>query len=240
MQLLIFGPPGVGKGTLSDMLANKYKIPHISTGDIFRSEIRSGNSELVQYVEMGLLVPDSVVNKVIEKGLKQESCKKGFILDGYPRTVDQAEFLENVLWKLNKKISLIVNLVAGEDTIVQRLAQRRMCSKCSAFYNLATMKPKKRDACDKCGSGLVERKDDEPETILKRIKVYNEETSPLIEHYKKKKILIDIDASKKPKEVFSSVVKLMPKDGNREDGNRDTEKIDKMPANDANDKSSHF
>ena len=212
MHLLIFGPPGVGKGTLSDMLASKYKVPHISTGDIFRNEIKSGNSELIQYVEKGLLVPDSVVNKVIEKGLKQESCRSGFILDGYPRTVDQAEFLENVLWKLKKKITLVVNLTASEDTIVERLSQRRMCGKCAAPYNLATMKPKKKDTCDKCQSQLIQRKDDEPETVRKRIQVYRQETSPLVEYYKKRKILADIDASKKPKEVFSLVVKLVPKE----------------------------
>src|SRR3989338_578081 len=136
MQLIIFGPPGVGKGTLSDMLAQKYKMPHISTGDIFRNEIKSGNSELIQYVEKGLLVPDSVVNKVVEKGLKQDSLKNGFILDGYPRTTDQAEFLENALWKLKKKIDLVLNLTASEEEITKRLSARRNCNKCGALYNL--------------------------------------------------------------------------------------------------------
>lgn len=209
MQLIIFGPPGVGKGTLSDMLAGKYKIPHISTGDIFRAEIKSGNSELIQYVEKGLLVPDSVVNKVIEKGLKQEQYRNGFILDGYPRTTEQAEFLENVLWKLKKKIDLVLNLVASEEEIVKRLTARRNCSKCGAVYNLITMKPKKKDVCDNCGSSLVVRKDDEPETVRKRIQVYQQETAPLIDYYRKKKILADIDASPRPKEVYNSVVKAV-------------------------------
>lgn len=211
MQLIIFGPPGVGKGTLSDLLANKYKIPHISTGDIFRNEIKSGNSELIQYVEKGLLVPDLVVNKIIEKGLKEESYKNGFILDGYPRTIEQADFLDNVLWKLKKKIDLVLNLIADEETIVERSTQRRMCSKCGGLYNLLTMKPKKKDICDKCGSTLIQRKDDEPETVRRRIMVYQQETSPLIEHYKKKKLLVDVDASKKPKEVFNAVVKIIGK-----------------------------
>jgi len=209
MQLIIFGPPGVGKGTLSDLLADKYKIPHISTGDIFRNEIKSGNSELIQYVEKGLLVPDLVVNKIIEKGLKEENCKNGFILDGYPRTIDQAEFLENVLWKLKKKMDLVLNLVASEGEIIQRSATRRMCSKCGALYNLVTMKPKKKDTCDRCGGTIVQRKDDEPETVRKRIQVYQEETSPLVEYYKKKKLIVNIDASKKPKEVFNEVVKII-------------------------------
>jgi len=209
MQLIVFGSPGVGKGTLSDMLAEKYKIPHISTGDIFRNEIKSGNSELIQYVEKGLLVPDMVVNKIVEKSFKQENCRNGFILDGYPRTIDQSEFLENVLWKLKKKIDLVLNLVASEEEIIKRLSARRSCSKCSALYNLVTMKPKKKDICDKCSGTLVTRKDDEPETIRKRIQVYQQETEPLIDYYKKKKLLFDIDATPKPKEVFNSVVKII-------------------------------
>src|SRR3989344_7113505 len=186
MQIVVFGPPGVGKGTQSDSLSKKYKIPHISTGDIFRNEIKSGNSELIQYVEKGLLVPDSVVNKVIEKALKEEQYKKGFFLDGYPRTTDQAVFLENVLWKLKKNISLVINLSAPEEAIVERLSARRMCSKCATPYNLITMKPKKKNLCDKCNSELVQRKDDEPETVKKRIHVYQSETEPLIEYFKKK------------------------------------------------------
>ena len=212
MQLIIFGSPGVGKGTLSDMLADKYKIPHISTGDIFRNEIKSGNSELIQYVEKGLLVPDMVVNKIVEKALKQENCRSGFILDGYPRTTDQAEFLENVLWKLKKKIDLVLNLVASEGEIIKRLTSRRNCNKCGALYNLITMKPKKKDVCDKCQGSLAMRKDDEPETVRKRIQIYQEETAPLIDYYKKKKMIVDVDASPKPREVFNSVVKVVEKE----------------------------
>ena len=157
------------------------------------------------------MVPDLVVNKIIEKGLKEESYKNGFILDGYPRTIEQADFLDNVLWKLKKKIELVLNLIADEETIVKRLTQRRMCSKCGALYNLLTMKPKKKGICDKCGSTLIQRKDDEPETVKRRIQVYQQETSPLIEHYKKKKLLVDVDASKKPKEIFNVVVKFIGK-----------------------------
>lgn len=211
MQLLVFGPPGVGKGTLSDFLAEKYKVPHISTGDIFRGEINGGNSELIQYVDKGLLVPDMVVNKIVEKVLKQENCKNGFILDGYPRTIEQAEFLENVLWKLKKKIGMVLNLVASEEEIIERLTARRNCQKCGAVYNLVTMKPKRKDICNNCGSALAQRKDDEPETVRKRVHVYNEETLPLIEHYKSKKLLVDVDASKKPKEVFDEAVRVIGK-----------------------------
>ena len=211
MQIIVFGPPGVGKGTLSDLLAEKYKIPHLSTGDIFRAEIKGGNSELIEYVEKGLLVPDSVVNKVIEKGLKQEQYKNGFILDGYPRTIDQAQFLDNVLWKLNKKLDFVFNMAASDEEIVERMTQRRQCSKCGAVYNLVTMKPKKKDACDKCGGALLQRKDDEEETVRKRIEVYKGETSPVIEYYRKRKMLIDADASKRPKDIFNNVVKIIGK-----------------------------
>ncbi len=216
MQIVVFGSPGVGKGTLSDLLAEKYKIPHLSTGDIFRAEIKDGNSELIEYVEKGLLVPDSVVNKVIEKGLKQEQYKNGFILDGYPRTIDQAQFLDNVLWKLNKKIDFVFNLIASEDIIVERLTQRRQCSKCGAVYNLVTMKPKKKDACDKCGGALVQRKDDAEETVRNRIQVYKEETSPIVDYYRKRKMLTDVDASKKPKEIFNNAIKIIGKPENQE------------------------
>ena len=224
MQIIVFGAPGVGKGTLSDLLAEKYKIPHLSTGDIFRAEIKSGNSELIEYVEKGLLVPDSVVNKVIEKGLKQEQYKNGFILDGYPRTIDQAQFLDNVLWKLNKKLDFVFNMAASDEEIVERMTQRRQCSKCGAVYNLVTMKPKKKDACDKCGAALVQRKDDEEETVRKRIEVYKGETSPVIEYYRKRKMLIDADASKRPKDIFNNVVKIIGKPEKQEKSEKAKEK----------------
>ena len=224
MQIIVFGPPGVGKGTLSDLLAEKYKIPHLSTGDIFRAEIKGGNSELIEYVEKGMLVPDSVVNKVIEKGLKQEQYKLGFILDGYPRTIDQAQFLDNAMWKLNKKLDFVFNLIASDESIIERMTQRRQCSKCGAVCNLVTMKPKKKDACDSCGAALVQRKDDGEETVRKRIDVYNGETSPLIEYYRKKNMLTDVDASKKPKEIFNNVARIIGKPGEHKNPGKTTGK----------------
>jgi adenylate kinase len=205
MHLVIFGPPGVGKGTQSIRLAGRYSIPHISTGDIFRSEIKGGNSELKQYVEKGLLVPADVVNKIVEKALKREECKAGFILDGYPRSIEQAEYLENVLWKLNRKIDVVLNMAAPEEDIIKRLSMRVICSKCGAHYNLVTMKPKHKNKCDKCEGELISRKDDEAETVKKRIKVYIQETQPLIDYYRKKELLVDIDATPKPAEVFNSL-----------------------------------
>ena len=212
MIIIMFGPPGAGKGTQSDMIAEKYGIPHISTGDIFRNEIKAGNEELIQYVEKGLLVPDSVVNKIVEKTLREENYKNGFILDGYPRTIDQANSLENFLWKLKKKINVVINLSVSEQAIVDRMTQRRVCQKCGAAYNIVTMPPKKKNICDNCGSGLTQRKDDEPETVRKRIHVYQNETSPLIDYYKKKKMLKEVDASRKPNEIFNSIVKIVEKE----------------------------
>lgn len=209
MQLIIFGPPGVGKGTLSDLLSEKYGIPHISTGEIFRNEIGAGNKGLTKYVEKGLLVPDSVVNGFVKDEILREKCENGFILDGYPRTVEQSEFLEKKLGQINKRISAVLNLIAGDETIISRLMRRRMCSKCGAPYNIETMPPKKQGICDYCGSVLVQRKDDSIETISRRIKVYHAETKPLIERYRKKNILANVDASKAPKEIFREVLVII-------------------------------
>lgn len=209
MQLIIFGPPGVGKGTLSDMIAERYSVPHISTGEIFRKEIKSGNRELIDFVEKGLLVPDNVVNDIVKKALLGDRMRKGFVLDGYPRTIEQSEFLDGVLRSINKKIGIVLNLVASDDTIISRLTQRRMCGNCGALYNLVTMPPRKDNLCDNCGSELIQRKDDSPETIGKRLRVYYDETAPLVEHYRKRNLLVDMDASVKPKEVFNSAVRLI-------------------------------
>ena len=212
MILIVFGAPGVGKGTQSDMLSEKYGIPHISTGDIFRNEIKRGNQELIQYVEKGLLVPDNVVNKIVEKRLREEDTQNGFILDGYPRTVDQADSLENLLWKLKRKIDKVINLSTSEQTIVDRITSRRMCAKCGAAYNIVTLPPKKKNICNDCGSSLSQRKDDEPETVRKRIHVYNTETAPLVDYYKKKKMIKDVDAAKKPVEIFNAINRIIEKD----------------------------
>ncbi|MEM1557138.1 MAG: adenylate kinase [Thermoproteota archaeon] len=189
MRIVILGPPGSGKGTYSSRLAIRLGIPHISTGDIFREEIKSGSElgiSISGYVSSGKLVPDDVVNMVMEKRLYKEDCRKGFILDGYPRTVNQAEFLDKV-----SKVDVVVNLNVPDEVIVRRLSSRLICRNCGAIYNKITLPPKVNGICDKCGGVLYQREDDKPEVIKERIEIYKEEVKPLLEYYRKKGIVLD-------------------------------------------------
>ncbi|MEM2941263.1 MAG: adenylate kinase [Thermoproteota archaeon] len=189
MKIIIFGPPGSGKGTYSSRLAPKLGVPHVSTGDILRSEIESGTElgrNISSYVSNGKLVPDDVVNKVIEKRLSMDDCKKGFILDGYPRTLQQAEFLDRIV-----KIDFVINLNVPDEVLVRRISSRLICRSCGAVYNKITLKPKTEGVCDKCGGELYQRDDDKPEVVMERIKIYEKEVIPLLEHYRKAGIVFD-------------------------------------------------
>ncbi|MBO3770083.1 MAG: adenylate kinase [Thermoproteota archaeon] len=189
MKIVILGPPGSGKGTYSSRLASRLGIPHISTGDIFREEIKSGSelgNSISSYVSSGKLVPDDVVNAVMEKRLSKEDCKNGFILDGYPRTVNQAEFLDRI-----SKIDVVINLNVPDEVIVRRLSSRLICRNCGAIYNRITLPPKVDGVCDKCGGELYQREDDRPEIIRERIGIYKKEVAPLLEYYRKKGIVLD-------------------------------------------------
>ncbi|MGC8831590.1 MAG: adenylate kinase [Thermoproteota archaeon] len=189
MRIIIFGPPGSGKGTYSSRLAPRLGIPHVSTGDILRSEIESGTElgrNISSYVSNGKLVPDEVVNKVIEKRLSMNDCKKGFILDGYPRTLQQAEFLDRIV-----KIDFVINLNVPDEVIVRRLSSRLVCKNCGAIYNKITLPPKVDCVCDKCGGELYQRDDDKPEIVRERIKIYEKEVTPLLEHYRKAGVVFD-------------------------------------------------
>lgn len=202
MRLVIFGPPGSGKGTYASRLAPRLGVPHISTGDILRDEVKSGSElgkSISSYVSSGKLVPDEVVNRVMEKRLSQEDCKRGFILDGYPRTLQQAYFLEGV-----SKIDFVINLNVPDGVIVRRLSSRLVCRKCGAIYNKITLPPKVDGVCDKCGGELYQRDDDKPEVVRERIRVYKNEAAPLLEHYRKAGVTV-IDFFYEPDEAGGDV-----------------------------------
>ncbi|NHV98664.1 MAG: adenylate kinase [Thaumarchaeota archaeon] len=202
MRLVIFGPPGSGKGTYASRLAPRLGVPHISTGDILRDEVKSGSElgkNISSYVSSGKLVPDEVVNRVMEKRLSQEDCKRGFILDGYPRTLKQAFFLEKI-----SKIDFVVNLNVPDEVIVRRLSSRLVCRRCGAIYNRITLPPKVDGVCDKCGGELYQRDDDKPEVVRERIRVYKNEAAPLLEHYRKSGVAV-IDFYYEPDETGGDV-----------------------------------
>ena len=183
MKIMLLGAPGVGKGTVANFLVKKLKIPNVATGDILREEAKT-NKELREIMNQGKLVPDELVSEIIERRLKKDDCKGGFVLDGFPRTIKQAEFLE----ERNVSFDYVLNLKASEGEIIKRLSGRRICAKCKAIYHIENIKPKKEGICDKCGSELVQRDDDKPESIRQRFRVYEKKTAPLIKFYEKKGI----------------------------------------------------
>ncbi|MEM2599893.1 MAG: adenylate kinase [Thermoproteota archaeon] len=202
MRLVIFGPPGSGKGTYASRLAPRLGVPHISTGDILREEVKSGSElgrSISSYVSNGKLVPDEVVNRVMEKRLSQEDCKRGFILDGYPRTLQQAFFLDRF-----SKIDFVINLNVPDEVIVRRLSSRLVCRRCGAIYNRITLPPRVEGVCDKCGGELYQRDDDKPEVVRERIRIYKNEAAPLLEHYRRTGVAI-IDFFYEPDESGGDV-----------------------------------
>lgn len=189
MNLIIFGPPGGGKGTYSGRVSEKYDIPHIATGDIFREHVKEGTElgkKIESYLDRGELVPDEVVNDVVKERLSEDDCNDGFILDGYPRTVPQAKALEEIT-----EIDLVINLDVAEKVIVDRLSSRRICEDCGEIYNLEFMPPEEEGICDVCGGELYQREDDKPEVIRKRYKEYQEKANPLLEYYGENDVAVE-------------------------------------------------
>ncbi|RLE81824.1 MAG: adenylate kinase [Thermoprotei archaeon] len=211
MRLVFLGPPGIGKGSYATEISKILGIPHISTGDIFREEIKK-NSELgrvvKQYVERGELVPDEIVIEVVKRRLEQADCKKGFILDGFPRTLRQAEALDEIT-----KIDLAVNFAAPVETIIERLSGRRICKNCGAIYHVKFMPPKKPGICDICGGELYQREDDRPDVIRRRLKEYEEKFKPIIEYYEDKGILVTVNANRHLKEVVEDCLRIFKERG---------------------------
>ena len=204
----MLGAPGAGKGTQAKMIAKAYEIPHISTGDIFRENIKNGTElgTLAKgYMDRGELVPDDVVVSLVIDRLKADDCSKGFILDGFPRTIPQAESLTEALKAEGMKMDIAIDVEVPDDVIIKRISGRRACPKCSAIYHVDNQPPKVAGKCDEDGSDLILRDDDKPETVLKRLEVYHNQTQPLIDYYSKEGILFEVDGTLDLDEVFQKI-----------------------------------
>jgi len=210
--LLFFGPPGVGKGTIAQRVGLKRGIPHISSGQILRHKIESGElSKFRETIAKGNLVDDEIVAKVIEKRLNEKDCMNGFILDGFPRTVPQVSMLDDILKKLDMKIDAVCELAAPENALVERVSGRMQCSECGRIYHLKTIIPKVLGKCDFCAGKIVHREDDKPETVRERLKIYRKSSEPLIEIYKKRGLLEKIDCSGSIEENINVLEKTLEK-----------------------------
>ena len=208
----MLGAPGAGKGTQAKMIAAKYEIPHISTGDIFRSNIKNGTElgkKAKEYKDQGLLVPDELTVDLVIDRLAQEDCKNGYILDGFPRTIPQAEALDAALAKRSEKMDFAVNVDVPDENIVNRMSGRRACTKCGATYHVVYNPSSRGDICEACGDKLILRDDDKPETVQKRLTVYHAQTQPLIDYYQKQGILKTVDGTQDMNDVFAAITAIL-------------------------------
>ncbi len=212
MKIVMLGAPGAGKGTQAKMIAAKYQIPHISTGDIFRANIKNGTElgkKAKSYMDQGLLVPDELTVDLVIDRLAQDDCKNGYILDGFPRTIPQAEDLDAALAKLGEKMDYAIDVDVPDENIVSRMSGRRACTGCGATYHIVYNPSKKGECCEVCGEKLILRDDDKPETVQKRLNVYHEQTQPLIDYYTKQSILRTVDGTQDMNDVFAEIVKIL-------------------------------
>ena len=212
MKIIMLGAPGAGKGTQAKKIAEKYQIPHISTGDIFRANIKNGTelgNKAKTYMEQGLLVPDELVCDLVVDRVKQDDCANGYVLDGFPRTIPQAESLDGALKAMGQKVDYAVNVEVPDENIIRRMGGRRACLACGATYHVENIPPKKEGICDVCGAELVLRDDDKPETVKKRLDVYHEQTQPLIDYYTKAGVLVEVDGTLAMDDVFAAICKVL-------------------------------
>ena len=212
MKIIMLGAPGAGKGTQAKKIAAKYNIPHISTGDIFRENIKNGTElgkKAKEYMDAGNLVPDELVCDLVVDRLKQDDCKNGYILDGFPRTIPQAEALTAALAKDDDAIDYALEIFLEDQAIIDRMSGRRVCKSCGATYHVVNIPPKTEGVCDECDGELIVRDDDAPETVKKRLDVYHEQTAPLIDYYKKQGILKVIDGSKGLDTCFEEICGIL-------------------------------
>lgn len=212
MKIVLFGPPGAGKGTQAKSICNKFSIPHISTGDIFRKNIQEMTPlgiEAKEKIDKGLLVSDELTIRIVEDRLRMEDCSQGFLLDGFPRTILQAEALNKFLSGNNDKIDYALLIQVPKEFIIERMTGRRVCLNCGASYHVKFNPSKKEGICDTCGNEIIQRKDDREETVQERFSVYDSQTQPLIEYYKNKGILSVVDGTKPINEVFKSISSVL-------------------------------
>ena len=212
MKIIMLGAPGAGKGTQAQMIADQYHIPHISTGDIFRANIKNGTElgkKAKDFMDKGQLVPDELTVQILLDRVAQEDCTNGYVLDGFPRTIPQADVLDSELGKLGDKVDYAINVDVPDESIIHRMSGRRACLKCGATYHIEHIPPKQEGICDKCGSELVQREDDKPETVKNRLSVYHEQTQPLIEYYTQKHILKTVDGTRDMKDVFNDITAIL-------------------------------
>ena len=212
MKIVMLGCPGAGKGTQAKIIAERYSIPHISTGDIFRANIKEGTElgkKAKTYMDQGALVPDELVVDLVADRLTWEDAKEGFVLDGFPRTIPQAEALTKALKEMGTELDYAIDIEVPDQNIIERMGGRRACVSCGATYHLVNIPPKTEGKCDKCGSDLILRDDDKPETVKKRLDVYHEQTQPLIEYYQELGLLRDVDGTVRMNEVFDAIAAIL-------------------------------
>ncbi len=212
MKIVMLGAPGAGKGTQAKKIADRYQIPHISTGDIFRANIKNGTElgkRAKAFMDAGNLVPDSLTLELVVDRLTQDDCKNGYVFDGFPRTIPQAEALDGALAAKGEKVDFAIDIEVPDENIVTRMGGRRACLQCGATYHVLFNAPQKEGVCDRCGGALTLRDDDKPETVLKRLGVYHQQTQPLIDFYQEKGCLAQIDGTKEVDEVFRDILDLL-------------------------------
>lgn len=215
MRIILLGPPGAGKGTQAAGIVEKYNIPHISTGDIFRKNIKEGTelgNKAKEYMDQGLLVPDELTVGLVTDRISQDDCKNGFMLDGFPRNVTQARHLDEFLNEAKINLDKVINIEVDKEILVSRAVGRRICKSCGATYHVEFNPPKKEDVCDVCQGELYQRADDNEETVSKRIQVYLDETKPLVDYYSKQGIIADINGQQSIDKVFSDIVVALGSD----------------------------
>ena len=212
MKIIMLGAPGAGKGTQAKQIAAKYSIPHISTGDIFRANIKNGTElgkKAKEYMDQGLLVPDELTCDLVMDRIAQDDAKNGFVLDGFPRTIPQAEALDAALTKIGQTMDYAIDVDVPDENIINRMSGRRACLNCGATYHIVSIPPKKEGICDSCGNELVLRDDDKPETVKKRLDVYHDQTQPLIDYYNSKGILKSVNGTQPMEKVFEDITAIL-------------------------------